>query len=29
MRVAPELVLQTRVLQTWVGGTRVYELTAR
>jgi predicted amidohydrolase YtcJ len=29
MRIAPELVLQTRVLQTWVGGTKVYELTAR
>ena len=29
MRIAPELVLQTRVLQTWVGGARVYELTER
>lgn len=29
MRVAPELVLRTRVLQTWVGGTKVYEMTAR
>ncbi len=29
MRIAPELVLQTRVLQTWVGGAKVYELTAR
>ncbi len=29
MRVAPELVLQTRVLQTWVGGSKVYELTVR
>lgn len=25
MRVPPELLLQTKVLQTWVGGTRVYE----
>jgi hypothetical protein len=25
MRVPAELLLQTRVLQTWVGGTRVYE----
>jgi predicted amidohydrolase YtcJ len=29
MRVAPELVLQTRVLQTWVGGVKVYEMTPR
>ena len=29
MRIAPELVLQTRVLQTWVGGAKVYELTGR
>ncbi|HYW50368.1 MAG TPA: amidohydrolase [Gemmatimonadaceae bacterium] len=29
MRIAPELVLQTRVLQTWVGGTKVYEMPAR
>ncbi len=29
MRVAPELVLQTRVLQTWVGGAKVYEVTGR
>jgi len=29
MRIAPELVLQTRVLQTWVGGAKVYEMTAR
>ena len=29
MRIAPELVLQTRVLQTWVGGTRVYEMPTR
>jgi predicted amidohydrolase YtcJ len=29
MRVAPELVLRTRVLQTWVGGAKVYELPAR
>ena len=29
MRVAPELVMQTHVLQTWVGGVKVYELTAR
>lgn len=29
MRVAPELVLQTRVLQTWVGGVKVYDMTAR
>lgn len=25
MRVPPELLLRTKVLQTWVGGTRVYE----
>ena len=25
MRVAPELILQTHVLQTWVGGAKVYE----
>jgi hypothetical protein len=25
MRVPAELLLQTKVLQTWVGGTRVYE----
>ena len=25
MRVPPELLLNTRVLQTWVGGTKVYE----
>ena len=29
MRVAPELVLRTHVLQTWVGGTKVYEMPAR
>ncbi len=29
MRIAPELVLQTHVLQTWVGGTKVYEMTPR
>jgi predicted amidohydrolase YtcJ len=29
MRVAPELILQSRVLQTWVGGTKVYELPPR
>ncbi len=29
MRIAPELVLRTRVLQTWVSGAKVYELTAR
>ena len=29
MRVAPELVLRTRVLQTWVGGLKVYEVTTR
>lgn len=29
MRVAPELVLRTTVLQTWVGGTKVYEHTRR
>ena len=28
MRIAPELVLQTRVVQTWVGGTKVYEYQA-
>ena len=27
MRVPPELILRTKVLQTWVGGTRVYEAT--
>ena len=29
MRIAPELVLRTHVLQTWVGGTKVYEMPAR
>lgn len=29
MRVPAELVLQTRVLSTWVGGRRVYEAPAR
>jgi predicted amidohydrolase YtcJ len=29
MRIAPELVLQTRVLQTWVNGAKVYEIPAR
>ncbi|MBC7844060.1 MAG: amidohydrolase family protein [Gemmatimonadaceae bacterium] len=29
MRVAPELVLRTHVLQTWVGGTKVYEMPTR
>jgi predicted amidohydrolase YtcJ len=29
MRIAPELILQTRVLQTWVGGAKVYEMTPR
>ena len=29
MRIAPELVLRTRVLQTWVAGAKVYEMTAR
>ena len=29
MRVAPDLILQTRVMQTWVNGTRVYEMTPR
>ncbi len=29
MRVAPELVLQTHVLQTWVGGAKVYALLPR
>ncbi len=29
MRIAPELVLRTTVLQTWVGGTKVYEHVAR
>ena len=29
MRVAPELVLQTHVVQTWVGGVKVYERSAR
>ena len=29
MRIAPELVLRTRVLQTWVAGVKVYEMTAR
>ena len=29
MRIAPELVLRTHVLQTWVGGTKVYEMSAR
>lgn len=29
MRVAPELILQTRVLQTWVGGAKVYEMAPR
>ena len=29
MRVAPELVLQTHVVQTWVGGAKVYERAAR
>ncbi len=29
MRVAPELILQTRVLQTWVGGAKVYEMPVR
>ena len=28
MRVPAELVLQTRVLSTWVGGRRVYEAPA-
>jgi len=28
MRVAPEIVMQTHVLQTWIGGTRVYERVA-
>ncbi|MDZ7631482.1 MAG: amidohydrolase [Gemmatimonadaceae bacterium] len=29
MRVAPELVLRTRVVQTWVGGAKVFEMPAR
>jgi predicted amidohydrolase YtcJ len=29
MRIAPELVLQTRVLQTWVHGAKVYEMSPR
>ncbi len=29
MRVAPELVLRTRVLQTWVGGAKVYDVNTR
>jgi predicted amidohydrolase YtcJ len=29
MRVAPELILRTRVLQTWVNGTKVYEVSSR
>jgi predicted amidohydrolase YtcJ len=29
MRVAPELVLRTRVLQTWVNGVKVYEMPVR
>ena len=29
MRVAPELVLRTQVVQTWVGGTKVYERATR
>ncbi len=29
MRIAPELILRTRVLQTWVGGVPVYESPAR
>ena len=29
MRIAPELILRTRVLQTWVGGVPVYEMPAR
>ena len=29
MRIAPELVLTTQVLQTWVNGARVYERSAR
>jgi predicted amidohydrolase YtcJ len=29
MRVTPELILQTRVLQTWVGGAKVYEMPVR
>jgi predicted amidohydrolase YtcJ len=29
MRVTPELILQTRVVQTWVGGAKVFEQPAR
>jgi predicted amidohydrolase YtcJ len=29
MRIAPELVLRTQVVQTWVGGTMVYEQPKR
>jgi predicted amidohydrolase YtcJ len=29
MRVAPELVLRTHVVQTWVGGAKVYEMPRR
>ncbi len=29
MRVAPELVLRTNVVQTWVGGSKVYEMPRR
>ena len=29
MRVAPELILRTHVLQTWVGGSKVYEMPTR
>ena len=29
MRVAPELVLRTNVVQTWVGGSKVYEMPPR
>ena len=29
MRVTPELILRTHVLQTWVGGSKVYEMPTR
>ena len=29
MRVVPELVLRTQVVQTWVGGAKVYERATR